>query len=173
VERIVVPRLFDAGPCSGEKPQVIASGAPGPRTLNQRIKRRPLDRRERTACTNVPRICPESTRRTESPPALVPRAVPRTECRGWRAPLPSVAGSTIPSAAPRPRTPALSLGPCLGSCRGCSGLLCPRTSGRSLASLPVDRPVHGKGKTPARRRDGPAQRGWVKGQRQPEARTCR
>jgi hypothetical protein len=136
---------YRAEPFSKEKPQVRVGGAPGARTLNPRINRRPLHRSRCTACTNVPRICTESAQRTASASALVPRAVPRTECRGWRASLPSVADSTMPSAAPRPRTPALSLGPCLGSCWRCSGRLCPRSSSQSLASLPVDRPVHGKG----------------------------
>ena len=56
-----------------------------------RIKRRPLDRSERTACTDVPRICPESTHCTQSPPAPVPRAVPRNLRRAGPSPSPSVA----------------------------------------------------------------------------------
>jgi hypothetical protein len=59
-------------------------GAPGDRTLNRRIKRRPLSRSERTACTNVPRICTESTGCTECPLVLVPRVVPRHQGKGAR-----------------------------------------------------------------------------------------
>jgi hypothetical protein len=56
---------------------VFAGGAPGARTLNPRIKRGLLRRSERPACTNVPGICPESTRCTGMRLELVPRAVPR------------------------------------------------------------------------------------------------
>ncbi len=60
---------------------VFAGGAPGARTLNPRIKRGPLRRSERPACTNVPGICPESTQCTGMRLGLVPRAVPRHPCQ--------------------------------------------------------------------------------------------
>ncbi len=41
--------------------------------LDLRIKRGPLGRPERPACTDVPRIRPERTDCTVAPPALVPR----------------------------------------------------------------------------------------------------
>src|SRR6266496_5564443 len=59
----------------------FAGGAPGARTLNPRIKRGPLGRSERPACTNVPGICPESTQCTGMRLELVPRAVPRHPCQ--------------------------------------------------------------------------------------------
>jgi hypothetical protein len=66
-----------AGPCSGKNQQLRAGGAPGARTPNPRIKRGPLGRPERPACTNVPRIRPGCTDCTVAPPALVPRVIPR------------------------------------------------------------------------------------------------
>jgi len=63
---------------------VLPGGAPGARTLNPRIKRGPLRRYERSACTDIPSACPESTQCTAMPPMLVPRAVPRRRCRAWR-----------------------------------------------------------------------------------------
>jgi hypothetical protein len=57
--------------------QLRSGGASGARTRNPRIKRGPLNRPERAACADVPRICPESTRCTPSSMALVPRHVPR------------------------------------------------------------------------------------------------
>src|ERR1022692_2627549 len=70
---------------------VKTSGASGARTRNPRIKRRPLHRSERTACTDVPRICPESTHCTPSSLALVPRNVPRHRRYAGEDPSPSVA----------------------------------------------------------------------------------
>jgi hypothetical protein len=63
------------------KGQARASGAPGARTLNPRIKRGPLRRSEHPACTSVPGICPESTQCTAMRSVLVPRAVPRHPCQ--------------------------------------------------------------------------------------------
>jgi hypothetical protein len=42
------------------KGQLRRGGAPGARTQNPRIKRRPLHRSERTACVDVPRQCTEA-----------------------------------------------------------------------------------------------------------------
>src|SRR6266851_3766469 len=101
-----------------ENYQARTGGVPGARTQNPRIKRRPLHRPDRTARTDFPRICPESTGCTGGSMALVPRVVPRHPGTGHRVPSPNVAEQRRGCPAARSRPHRLGCKPGAGNDEG-------------------------------------------------------